>query len=165
MVNINRGRLTISANIVLTASLITRTFAFGFIMMSIFIKANNDILNEDVIKIVDIKILAGMPLGTTVKAVVFSFIGVFFLELVTSIFGIWGAIGRKKRVLAVNVLLCSIMIVVYLIYIVLLSIIYDKKADLKETLKNYTSAYQTYFRLHSTAYQNKINTFETFLKK
>ncbi|CAC5380733.1 unnamed protein product [Mytilus coruscus] len=70
-------------------------------MMLIFIKANNDILNEDVIKIVDIEILAGMPLGTTVQSIVFSFIEVFFLELVTGIFGIWGVIGRKKRVLAV----------------------------------------------------------------
>ncbi|XP_076116833.1 uncharacterized protein LOC143084306 [Mytilus galloprovincialis] len=101
MEKINRGRLTISANIVLTASLITRTFTFGFIMMLILIKVNNDILDEDVIKIVDMQILAGMPLGTTVKSIVFSFIGVFFLELVTGIFGIWGVIGRKKRVLAV----------------------------------------------------------------
>lgn len=70
-------------------------------MMLILMKVNNDILNEDVIKIIDIEILAGMPLGTTVKSVVFSFIGVFVLELVSGIFGIWGAIGRKKQILAV----------------------------------------------------------------
>ncbi|VDI63580.1 Hypothetical predicted protein, partial [Mytilus galloprovincialis] len=136
-------------------------------MMLILIKVNNDILDEDVIKIVDMQMVAEMPLGTTVKSFVFSFIGVFFLELVTGIFGIWGVIGRKKRVLAVNVLMSSIMIVVYFIYIVLLSIIYDKKADLKETLKNYTSAYQTYFRqsTYLTVYQDQVNTFETFLKK
>lgn len=74
---------------------VLQTFTFGFMMMLILMKANNDILNEDVIKIVDIEILAGMPLGTTVKSIVVSFIGVFVLELVTGIFGIWGVIGRK----------------------------------------------------------------------
>lgn len=70
-------------------------------MMLIFIRANNDTLNEDVINIVDIEILAGMPLGSTVKCIVFSFIGVFVLELVTGIFGIWGVLGKKKQLLAV----------------------------------------------------------------
>ncbi|CAC5406256.1 unnamed protein product [Mytilus coruscus] len=167
MVKINRGRLTISANIVLTASLMTRTFTFGFIMMSILMKVNNDILNEDVIKIIDMEILAGMPLGTTVKYVVFSFIGVFVLELVSGIFGIWGAIGRKKRILAVNVLMSSIMIIVYLINIVNLSIIYNKKTDLNDTLSNYTSAYQAtiLYNKHYISYTYWEKTFPNFLKK
>ncbi|VDI43675.1 Hypothetical predicted protein [Mytilus galloprovincialis] len=167
MVKINRGRLTISANIILTASLITRTFTFGFIMMLILMKVNNDILNEDVIKIIDIEILAGMPLGTTVKSVVFSFIGVFVLELVSGIFGIWGAIGRKKRILAVNVLMSSFMIVVYLINIVNLSIIYDKKTHLNDTLSNYTLAYQatTPYIKHYISYTYWEKTFPNFLKK
>ncbi|XP_076116834.1 uncharacterized protein LOC143084307 [Mytilus galloprovincialis] len=167
MVKINRGRLTISANIILTASLITRTFTFGFIMMLILMKVNNDILNEDVIKIIDIEILAGMPLGTTVKSVVFSFIGVFVLELVSGIFGIWGAIGRKKQILAVNVLMSSFMIVVYLINIVNLSIIYDKKTHLNDTLSNYTLAYQatTPYIKHYISYTYWEKTFPNFLKK
>ncbi|XP_063417199.1 uncharacterized protein LOC134699534 [Mytilus trossulus] len=167
MVKINRGRLTISANIVLTASLITRTFTFGFIMMLILMKVNNDLLNEDVIKIIDIEILAGMSLGTTVKSVVFSFIGVFVLELVSGIFGIWGAIGRKKRILAVNVLMSSFMIVVYFINIVNLSIIYDKKNHLNDTLSNYTLAYQatTPYIKHYISYTYWEKTFPNFLKK
>ncbi|VDI45778.1 Hypothetical predicted protein [Mytilus galloprovincialis] len=111
-------------------------------MMLILMKVNNDILNEDVIKIIDIEILAGMPLGTTVKSVVFSFIGVFVLELVSGIFGIWGAIGRKKRILAV-------------------------KTHLNDTLSNYTLAYQatTPYIKHYISYTYWEKTFPNFLKK
>ena len=70
-------------------------------MMSIYIKVGDDILDDDVMKIVNIQKVGGMPLGTTVQCIVFSLIGVFAVEMVTGIFGIWGAIGRKKTMLAV----------------------------------------------------------------
>ncbi|VDI45776.1 Hypothetical predicted protein [Mytilus galloprovincialis] len=103
MAKVRRGRFTLSVNIIMTASLITRTLAFGYIMMSIYIKVGDDILDEDVIKVVDMEDVAGMPLGTTMQSIVWSLIGVFVLELLTGIFGIWGAIGRKEGMLAIIV--------------------------------------------------------------
>lgn len=47
------------------------------------------------------EVIAGMPLGSTVRSIIFSLIGVFVLELITGIFGMCGALGRKKRLLAV----------------------------------------------------------------
>ncbi|XP_052066419.1 uncharacterized protein LOC127706052 isoform X1 [Mytilus californianus] len=166
MAKINRSRITVSANIILTVSLITRTLTFGFIFMSIYIKVKDDILDEEVIKVVDMEVIAGMPLGSTVKSIIFSLIGVFAVELMTGIFGLWGALGRNKRLLAVAVVFSSFMIVVYIIYIVLLSIIYHKKTDLYDTLLNYTTAYKLSLSGYQyISYWNREKTFPEFLQK
>lgn len=70
-------------------------------MMAIYIKVGDDILEDDVIKVVNMQEISGMPLGTTLKAIVFSLIGVFVMELLTGIVGIWGAFGRRKQMLAI----------------------------------------------------------------
>ncbi|VDI36254.1 Hypothetical predicted protein [Mytilus galloprovincialis] len=72
-------------------------------MMGIYIKVGDDILEDDVIKVVNMQEISGMPLGTMVKAIVFSLIGVFVLELLTGVVGIWGAFGRRKQMLAIMV--------------------------------------------------------------
>ncbi|CAG2245122.1 unnamed protein product [Mytilus edulis] len=166
MAKIDRSRMTISANIILTVSLITRTLTFGFIFISIYIKVKDDILDEEVIKVVDMEVIAGMPLGSTVRSIIFSLIGVFVLELITGIFGMCGALGRKKRLLAVAVVLSSFLICVYIIYIVLLSVIYHKKTDLYYTLLNYTTAYQyTLYGYQHISYWNRVKTFPEFMQK
>lgn len=76
-------------------------FSFGFIMMSFYIKYGDDILDYDVIKIADIEHAAGMPLGTAVKSVVFSFIGVFVLELITGVCGMLGVLRHSKTMLSI----------------------------------------------------------------
>lgn len=70
-------------------------------MMAIYIKDGDDILDDDVIKVVNMQEISGMPFGTSVKAVVFSLIGVFVLELLTGVIGICGAFGRRKQMLAI----------------------------------------------------------------
>ncbi|CAC5380730.1 unnamed protein product [Mytilus coruscus] len=142
MAKIDRSRMTISANIILTVSLITRTLTFGFIFISIYIKVKDDILDEEVIKVVDMEVIAGMPLGSTVKSIIFSLIGVFVVELITGIFGMWGAFGRKKRLLAV-------------------------KTDLYYTLLNYTSAYRysLVYGYEYISYWNRVETFPEFMQK
>ncbi|CAC5407314.1 unnamed protein product [Mytilus coruscus] len=163
MAKVRRGRFTLSANIIMTASLIARTLAFGYIMMSIYIKVGDDILDEDVIKVVDMEDVAGMPLGTTMKSIVFSLIVVFVLELLTGIFGIWGAIGRKERMLAITVLMSSLMIILYSIYLVILSILYHQKSSLRDTLNTYTQAYHQGTSYISDTYY--WYTFPSFLSK
>ncbi|CAG2222694.1 unnamed protein product [Mytilus edulis] len=138
MAKVRRGRFTLSTNIIMTASLITRTLAFGYIMMSIYIKVGDDILDEDVIKVVDMEDVAGMPLGTTMKSIVWSLIGVFVLELITGIFGIWGAIGRRQQMLAI-------------------------KSSLRDTLYTYTQAYHQGSSYMSNTYH--YDTFPSFLSK
>ncbi|CAC5380734.1 TSPAN9 [Mytilus coruscus] len=138
MAKVRRGRFTLSANIIITASLITRTLAFGYIMMSIYIKVGDDILDEDVIKVVDMEDVAGMPLGTTVKSILWSLIGIFVLELITGIFGIWGAIGRRQRMLSV-------------------------KSRLRDTLYTYTLAYHQGTSYVSSTYY--WSTFQSFLSE
>ncbi|XP_071122866.1 uncharacterized protein [Mytilus edulis] len=166
MAKIDRSRMTISANIILTVSLITRRLTFGFIFISIYIEVKDDILDEEVIKVVDIEVIAGMPLGSTVRSIIFSLIGVFVLELITGIFGMCGALGRKQRLLAVAVVLSSFLICVYIIYIVLLSVIYHKKTDLYYTLLNYTTAYQyTLYGYQHISYWNRVKTFPEFMQK
>ncbi|CAC5423221.1 unnamed protein product [Mytilus coruscus] len=140
MAKIRRGRLTISANIVLTASVITRTLSFGFIIMAIYIKEGDDILDADVIKIADLQDVAGMPLGTTMKSIVFSLNGIFALELLTGILGIWGVIGQRKPMLII-------------------------KSCFRDTLFNYIQAYvagssyisSTYFYNTVPSFLSKIN--------
>ncbi|VDI36251.1 Hypothetical predicted protein [Mytilus galloprovincialis] len=163
MAKINGFRITVSANIILTASLITRTLTFGFIFMSIYIKVKDDILDEEVIKIIDLEVIAGMPLGTTIKSIVFSLIGVFVVELITGIVGLYGAFKREKLMLVVAVVLSSFMICVYIIYIVLLSIIYHKKTELYNTLLDYTKAYES--GNNYLSYWNRVETFPEFLTK
>ncbi|XP_052066418.1 uncharacterized protein LOC127706050 [Mytilus californianus] len=163
MAKVRRGRFTLSTNIIMTASLITRTLAFGYIMMSIYIKVGDDILDEDVIKVVDMEDVAGMPLGTTMKSIVWSLIGVFVLELLAGIFGIWGAIGRKERMLAITVLMSSLMIIIYGIYLVILSILYHQKSSLRDTLYTYTQAYHQGTSYISSTYY--WSTFPSFLSK
>ncbi|CAG2238748.1 ANKRD6 [Mytilus edulis] len=163
MAKINGSRITVSANIILTASLITRTLTFGFIFMSIYIKVKDDILDEEVIKIIDLEVIAGMPLGTTIKSIVFSLIGVFVVELITGIVGLYGAFRREKLMLVVAVVLSSFMICVYIIYIVLLSIIYHKKTELYNTLLDYTKAYES--GNNYLSYWNRVETFPEFLTK
>ncbi|CAG2224585.1 unnamed protein product [Mytilus edulis] len=139
------------------------TLAFGYIMMSIYIKVGDDILDEDVIKVVDMEDVAGMPLGTTVKSIVWSLIGVFVLELITGIFCIWGAIGRRQQMLAITVLMSSLMIIIYGIYLVILSILYHQKSSLRDTLYTYTQAYH-----HGPSYMSSTyyyDTFPSFLSK
>ncbi|VDI36253.1 Hypothetical predicted protein [Mytilus galloprovincialis] len=101
MVKVERGRITISANIILTALVITRGFSFGLIMMSLYIKYGDDILDDDVIKIADLENAASMPLGTAVKSIVFSFIGVFVLELITGVCGMLGVLRHSKTMLSI----------------------------------------------------------------
>ncbi|XP_063400345.1 uncharacterized protein LOC134684953 [Mytilus trossulus] len=163
MAKVRRGRFTLSTNIIMTASLITRTLAFGYIMMSIYIKVGDDILDEDVIKVVDMEDVAGMPLGTTIKSIVWSLIGVFVLELITGIFGIWGAIGRSQRMLAITVLMSSLMIIIYSIYLVILAIVYHQKSSLRDTLYTYTQAYHQGTNFMSSTYY--YDTFPSFLSK
>ncbi|XP_052066480.1 uncharacterized protein LOC127706064 [Mytilus californianus] len=163
MVRVRRGRFTLSANIIMTASLITRTLSFGFIMMAIYIKVGDDILDEDVIKVVDMQDVAGMPLGTTVKSIVFSLIGVFMLEVLTGIFGLWGAIGRSKKMLTITVLMSSLMIIVYSIYLVIIYVLYHKKSNLRDTLSTYTAAYEASSTHISSSYFS--HTFPNFLSK
>ncbi|XP_076116463.1 uncharacterized protein LOC143083940 [Mytilus galloprovincialis] len=163
MAKINVSRITVSANIILTAALITRTLTFGFIFMSIYIKVKDDILDEEVIKIIDLEVIAGMPLGTTIKSIVFSLIGVFVIELITGIVGLYGALRREKLMLAVAVVLSSFLICVYIIYIVLLSIIYHKKTELYNTLLDYTKAYES--GNNYLSYWNRVETFPEFLTK
>lgn len=69
--------------------------------MSFYIKYGDDILDYDVIKIADIEHAAGMPLGTAVKSVVFSFIGVFVLELITGVCGMLGILRHSKTMLSI----------------------------------------------------------------
>lgn len=69
--------------------------------MSIYIKVKDDILDEEVIKIIDLEVVAGMPLGSTVRSIIFSLIGVFVVELITGIVGLYGAFRREKLMLAV----------------------------------------------------------------
>ncbi|CAC5380744.1 unnamed protein product [Mytilus coruscus] len=135
--------------------------------MSIYIKVKDDILDEEVIKIIDLEVIAGMPLGSTVKSIVFSLIGVFVVELTTGIFGLYGAFRREKRMLAVAVVLSSFLIVIYIIYIVLLSIIYHKKTDLYNTLINYTAAYELSLSFGNShlSYWNRLETFPEFLQE
>ncbi|CAC5398196.1 unnamed protein product [Mytilus coruscus] len=117
------------------------TLTFGFIFLSIYIKVKDDILDEEVIKVVDMEVIAGMPLGSTVKSIIFSLIGVFVVEIITGIFGLWGALGRKKRLLAV-------------------------KTDLYHTLLNYTTAYQyTLYGYQHISYWNRVKTFPEFMQK
>ncbi|XP_052065763.1 uncharacterized protein LOC127705485 [Mytilus californianus] len=163
MAKIRRGRLTISANIVLTASEVTRTLSLGFILMAIYIKFGDDILDTDVIKIVDMQDVAGMPLGTTVKSIILSLIGVFVLELLTGIFGIWGVIGRRKPMLLITVLMSSLMIIVYSIYLVILSILYKEKSCFRDTLFTYTRAYE--YGSSYISYSYFYDTFPHFLSK
>ncbi|XP_052065316.1 uncharacterized protein LOC127705090 [Mytilus californianus] len=157
MAKIKRGRLTISANIVLTASVITRTLSLGFIMMAIYIKFGDDILDTDVIKVVDMQDVAGMPLGTTVKSIVLSLNGVLGLELLTGIFGIWGVIGKRKPILLITVLMSSLMIIIYSVYLVILSIVYEEKSCFRETLFTYTRAYE-----HGSSYISHSYFYDTF---
>ncbi|CAG2222686.1 unnamed protein product [Mytilus edulis] len=163
MAKTRRGRLTISANIVLTASVITRTLSLGFIIMAIYIKVGDDILDADVINIADLQDVAGMPLGTTMKSIVFSLNGIFALELLTGIFGIWGVIGQKKSMLIITVLMSSLMIIIYSIYLVILSILYHEKSCFRETLFNYIQAYSAGSHYISSTYF--YNTFPNFLSK
>ncbi|XP_076116829.1 uncharacterized protein LOC143084303 [Mytilus galloprovincialis] len=163
MATIKRGPLTISVNIILIASIITKAFSFGFIMMGIYIKVGDDILEDDVIKVVNMQEISGMPLGTMVKAIVFSLIGVFVLELLTGVVGIWGAFGRRKQMLAITVLLRSLMIVIYSIYIVVLAALYNEKSKLRGTLMNYIHAYEAGSSYISSTYL--YYTFPNFLSK
>lgn len=70
-------------------------------MMSLYIKYGDDILDYDVIKIADLEYAAGMPLGTAVKSVVFSFVGVFVLELITGVCGMLGVLRHSKTMLSI----------------------------------------------------------------
>ncbi|CAC5380742.1 unnamed protein product [Mytilus coruscus] len=105
-------------------------------MMAIYIKVGDDILDTDVIKVADMQDVAGMPLGTTVKSIVFSLIGVFALELLTGIFGIWGVIGHRKPMLMI-------------------------KSCFRDTLFNYIQAYEAGPTYISSTYF--YNTFPNFL--
>ncbi|CAG2222688.1 unnamed protein product [Mytilus edulis] len=71
-------------------------------MISLYIKYGDDILDDDVIKIADLENAASMPLGTAVKSIVFSFIGVFVLELITGVCGMLGVLRHSKTMLSIK---------------------------------------------------------------
>ncbi|XP_052066424.1 uncharacterized protein LOC127706053 isoform X1 [Mytilus californianus] len=158
---IRRGRITLSANIILTASLIARTFSLGFVAISIYIKIAESVLDENVIKIVNIYDIYGMPIGTTTKWVVFSLIGAFVLDTTSGVFGVCGAFYKKPYFLVVNIVLSSVMIVIYAGYITLISIVYYKKSALSEVLYSYGETY-THILLQSN-YQ--YDYFPSFMRK
>lgn len=70
-------------------------------MLAFYIKYGDAILDGDVIKIADMEYAAGMPLGTAVKSIVFSFIGVFVLELITGVCGMLGVLRHSKIMLSI----------------------------------------------------------------
>lgn len=72
---------------------------FWVCVLSIYIKLRDDILDDNVMKIVNIQEVFGMPFGSTVQSIVFSLIGVFVLEFVTGTFGTYGTLRKQKQFL------------------------------------------------------------------
>ena len=82
-------------------------------MMSIYIKEADDILESDVIKIVNVYNINGIPYGTAVKCVIYSLAGVFALDLLKGISGFYGVFAKKQQLLVVVSLLSRIMSYLY----------------------------------------------------
>lgn len=76
-------------------------FGLGFVAISIYIKIAKSVLDENVIKIVNIYDIYGMPIGTITKWIVFSLIGAFVLDTISGVFGFCGAFYKKPHFLVV----------------------------------------------------------------